>query len=407
MTEIFWLNWATMAISLANVILLIWLGLTVLLNAERRTWGAFLAGSGLMLGGLFFISHTAILAYGWNDYGRGLDFWWQIGLAPVIALPFVWYLMMLWYSGFLDKKSFRIHKRQIAWLIFTVFLSVMLLGLMVFENSVPLYSDYAREGLSIANSLFQIPLILYIYPIYLVLCFGLALDALLHPGPSERVMGELARKRARPWLIATSIVLLLVSLLVVLVLFWVIKFSTQQNLLTSESTIIGIFDLTIETLISFAVILLGQAIVAYEVFTGKALPRRGFLRQWKQAIFLAFGYGGVIGFTANTDLRPIYSLLLTALLMTAFFAMLSWRSYSERERYIKNLRPFIASQGFFNQLVTPTHDSKPKNNLQIPFNGLCKEILGTRMAYLIAVGPLAPLVGPPLSYPEGKELNAF
>ena len=84
--------------------------------------------------------------------------------------------------------------------------------------------------------------------------------------------------------------------------------------------------------------------------------------------------------------------------------MLSWRCYSERERYIKNLRPFVASQGFFNQLVTSTQDSKSKNNLQIPFNALCKEILGARLAFLIAVGPLAPLVGPPLSYPEGKKL---
>ena len=407
MTENFWLNWLTMAISLANVILLIWLGLTVLLNAERRTWGALIAGSGLLLGGLFFISHTAILAYGWNDYGRGLDFWWRIGLAPVIALPFVWYLMMLWYSGFLDKKSLRFHKRQISWLIFAIIFSVMLMGLVIFDNSIPSYSAYTREAISTSISLVPIPLIIFIYPIYIVLCVGLALDALLNPGPSERVMGELARKRARPWLVATSIALLLVSFLVVLVLFWVIGFSNQQDYIIHESTIIGIFDLTIEALICLAVILLGQAIVAYEVFTGKALPRRGFLRQWKQAIFLAFGYGGVIGFTANTNLRPIYSLLLTALLMTAFFAMLSWRSYSERERYIKNLRPFVASQGFFNQLITPTQDSNPKNNLQIPFNALCKEILGARLAYLIAVGPLAPLVGPPLSYPQGKELNLF
>ena len=49
-------------------------------------------------------------------------------------------------------------------------------------------------------------------------------------------------------------------------------------------------------------ILLGQAIVAYEIFTGKALPRHGFLRYWRRAIILAVGYGVVIGFSANTNL---------------------------------------------------------------------------------------------------------
>ena len=37
---------------------------TVLLNADRRDWGIWLASGGLLLGGAFFISHTAILSDG-------------------------------------------------------------------------------------------------------------------------------------------------------------------------------------------------------------------------------------------------------------------------------------------------------------------------------------------------------
>ena len=48
MTGSFFLDWAIMAVSLFNTILLLWLGLTVLLNAERRTWGVWLAGGGLL-----------------------------------------------------------------------------------------------------------------------------------------------------------------------------------------------------------------------------------------------------------------------------------------------------------------------------------------------------------------------
>jgi hypothetical protein len=37
MTGIFILDWATLAVSLHNTILLLWLALTVWLNADRRT----------------------------------------------------------------------------------------------------------------------------------------------------------------------------------------------------------------------------------------------------------------------------------------------------------------------------------------------------------------------------------
>ena len=76
MTENWVLNWAIMAVSLFNTILLIWLGLTVLLNAERRTWGLWLAGGEILLGGLFFLIHSIILGLGLNTFGRSIDFWW-------------------------------------------------------------------------------------------------------------------------------------------------------------------------------------------------------------------------------------------------------------------------------------------------------------------------------------------
>jgi hypothetical protein len=404
MTGSFIINWAIMAVSLINTILLIWLGITVLFNAERRTWGAWLAGGGLMLGGLFFVSHTAILGYGWSLYGIGLDLWWRLGLIPVVSLPFVWYLMMLWYSGFWEEKANQLSKRQKPWFFLATTMTVISLGLVTFENPIPTYTGYANEGLIDTATVGGIPLLVIFYPLYIILCVSLALDALRNPGPTDRVMGDIARERARPWLIATSVVLLLVSLLVAAALIWIFINTGNPGSLLRASNTIGIFDLIIETLIGIAIVLLGQAIVAYEIFTGKALPRHGFLRYWRRAIFLAVGYGIVIGFTANTNLRSIYNLLLTALLMTSFYAMLGWRSYTERERYIENLRPFISSQGFFDQLTTPSHIPPTDINLQVPFNALCREVLGTQLAYLVPFGLLAPLVGLPLTYPEGRQL---
>ncbi len=68
MTGHFLLDAALVAVSLFNAILMLWLGLTVLLNAGPRSpasrsgaWGFWIAAVGLMLGGLFFIFHTVLL----------------------------------------------------------------------------------------------------------------------------------------------------------------------------------------------------------------------------------------------------------------------------------------------------------------------------------------------------------
>jgi signal transduction histidine kinase len=167
---------------------------------------------------------------------------------------------------------------------------------------------------------------------------------------------------------------------------------------------IGYFDLMIESLIALAVVLLGQAVVAYEVFTGQILPRQGFLRQWHRAVLIAVGYSIVIGFTYTTNLRPIYGILLSALLITLFFALFSWRTYSERQRTIESLRPFVASQRFYDQLLS-TNSAQDESGIQIPFNAVCRDVLNAQEAYLIALGPLAPLVGPPLCYPTIKNID--
>ena len=166
-------------------------------------------------------------------------------------------------------------------------------------------------------------------------------------------MGDLARRRARPWLIATTVVLLSVSFLVTWAMVWIVL-SVPSGNATDISFAVGWFDLAIDLLIALAVVLMGRAIVSYEVFTGKTLPRRGFFRHWRSAVILAGGYGVVVGWSLAFQLRPIYSLLLTTILMVAFYALFSWRSFVERDHYINLLRPFVASQGLYEHLLAVT-----------------------------------------------------
>jgi anti-sigma regulatory factor (Ser/Thr protein kinase) len=150
---------------------------------------------------------------------------------------------------------------------------------------------------------------------------------------------------------------------------------------------------------------MGRAIVSYEVFTGKTLPRRGFFRHWRSTVILAAGYGLVVGGSLAIQLRPIYSLLLTTILMVAFYALFSWRSFVERDHYINRLRPFVASQRLYEHLLAANPDqsraaSGGDSDTVAPFRALCADILGAQQAYLVALGPLAPLVGPALPYPD-------
>jgi signal transduction histidine kinase len=401
MTGILLLDWAALAISLHNTILLLWLGLTVLLTAERRTWGIWFAGGSLLLASAFFFSHSAILGYGLNFADANLDFWWHVGWIPVLLLPFGWYAIALWYCGFWDESGARLRARQRPWFIFVALLTAGLATTLVFANPLPTVIQIATLHLSSELSLAGVPILLPLYIADIILCMVLSLDALLHPAPSPRMMGDLARKRARPWFVMTAVDLLLVGLLVGAFILWVV--TNSRGGFVVDATIIlavGLFDLIIEALIAGSIVLIGQAVSLYEVFTGLVLPRRGLLRQWHNAVILGAGYGAVVSWSLVVHLPSINVILVTTALLAVFYALLGWRTNVERDRFTRQLRPFVTSQHLFDQLVAPT---SIQADARIPFQALCRDVIGARTATLAVVGPLAPLV-PSLAYPEDSEL---
>lgn len=396
MTENWLLNWAVMGVSLFNTILLIWLGLTVLLNADRRSWGLWLAGGVILLGGIFFLIHSILLGLGLNTFGRSIDFWWRLGWMPVVTIPYIWYIVILWYSGFWDRFGKNLQRRHYPWFVGTTILAVSIIILLVFANPLPSFVQVAQLNLTITPSLGGIPLLILIYPVYIMLCMALSVDVLRNPAPPARIMGELGRRRARPWLVGAALTQILVSLLVGWVMFWVLDQTRQSLYEPTVATIIAGFDLMIAFLISIAIIFLGQAVTNYEVFTGKALPRHGLSRYWRRAVILAGGYAVVISLSLSLDLHPVYSVLLSVLLMTVFYALLSWRNLTDRQYFIDQLRPFVSSQRVFEQVVAT---SPMDVDIDQPFRVLCQDVLRTQKAYLAANGPLAALAGDPLIFP--------
>lgn len=460
----FYLDWAILAVSLTNVILLSWLGLTVLFNAEQRTWGVWIAGGAALLGAVFFISHTVILGLGIATTGFNLNLWWRTGWLPLMALPLGWYVMVLWHVGFWDDRHTirqEMHRSAqqkfgqtwlaSAWssgvlalwyvgvggqsqpknpfprafsrsnrigLPIAFVLLLLLTGLLFFSGALPSFNQAIQYDFAGQPTVGDFPLFLLLFPFYVIWCIVLSLDALRHPAPSPRPMGDQARSRARPWLFAATSVLLLVSLLVSALLAWVML-AGRAPLPVGRALILGgalaWFDLVIGVLISGAIILVGQSIIAYEVFTGKSLPRSELRRYWLNAVILASGLGTVVGWTLASGSQPVYSLLLVILLVTLFYALLAWRSFARREEFVRQLRPFLGSQHLYERLLRiplqnselPPSQLPPDVDVAALFASLCTDVLGVRRAVLVAVGPLAPLVGQPLIYPEQAPLPTF
>jgi signal transduction histidine kinase len=391
------LYWAVRALSFFNTIAFVWLGLSVLLNAERRPLGTWATGGGLLLAGLFFAVHSSLVGRDYGVFQAEVGFWWRYLWLLFLGPAHAWYLVIGWYSGALGGFSDR--ARLLA-------ISLVGVALLILPSIVPVLPPYEAIVLGApapVSTLGGVPIILS-YPVYSALCYAAALSMLRRPGRSKRFMGDLGRRRARPWLVAASLVMVGVSLSTGAIGAWLLNqlLSGRLDLFSPETAgLVIAADLAISALLALAVVLLGRAIVSYEIFTGKVLPRKGLLRHWRNGLILAGGFGAVVGGSLGLGIDPVYRLILAALLIAVFYALLSWRSYAERERSMERLRPFVASQRLYEHMLKPA--APLEVDVEVPFRVLCEEVLGARAAYLVAMGPLAPLIATPLVYPTGAK----
>jgi signal transduction histidine kinase len=330
-----------------------------------------------------------------------LELWWRLGWLPVLMLPFAWYLVMLWYGGCWERRPSPLWRRQRIPFGIIAVLFAGLIGLLL-AHSVPPIVLIAGAEPQVSLSGTTTRILMLVFPVYTIACIGCSIDALRRPNPSRRVMGEAARRRARPWLVGTSVSLLSAGLLVGGVLVWVIMVWSGSRWGLGWPLLDRVFawaDLAIAGCIALSVVLLGQAVTRYEIFTGKTLPQHGLAVLWQRVLILAVGYSLVVSGSLAIQLHPIYTLLLSTLLLAGFFAMLGWRQYIERERWMQQLRPILASQQLYDRALG-TEEESP--GLPRGFVVLCQDVLSVQNAALFPLGALGPLVASPLVYPESE-----
>lgn len=388
------LDWAIRSLSFFNTIALLWLGLTVLLNAERRTLGTWLSGSGLLLGAVFFAGHSTVVGRELGTFEGEMEFWWRVGWLPFVSPPYLWYLAMAWYSGVWNRS---LHRAAIG---FTSVAGVAMLAVLVM-NPLPSYRDVLSLQPGLTLPLGNLPFMVLAYPLYSTVCITLAVIAVWHPGATTRFMGDLARQRARPWLGLASLVLLAASLSMELIAAWFIlavKAGDLSLFRIPPLPLIKGFDLVISSLLAMAIILVGRAVVSYEVFTGKVLPRGGLARQWRNSLILAGAFGLLIATSLALTVPPLFQVVLLTVLTTFLYALHSWQVFIDRERGIQRLRPFVASERLYERLL---ETELLGDDAAEPFRALCRDVLGARVGYLFPLGQPGDLAAQEFVYGVG------
>jgi len=393
-----WLEWGLYTVSLVNIILLTWLGLTVLLNAARRDWGIWVAGGSMFVGAGLYLFHAVFMSVGTPEISPLLVARWPIAWAAGFALPCAWYAMMLWHAGYWDHRTGMRHHRLHSMVIAALATLVIIAALMILVSPFPLTQPYEISFILYGPMLGKVPLVAIIYAVSILACVAMSLDALAYPAPAARAMGELARRRSRPWLSATSLTLLAVGLLVgvALVIFTPTLSVTSFTRVSEEfKRQFAMMDLAISSLVVLAVFLLGQGVVAFEIFAGKAFPRRGLRHSWYRIVVLALGYSALIAVSLVVKLPAIFGVLLASGAFGAFYAIVNWHNYAEHERYLERLRSFVAGPQVFTTLLTAPAASVDAGSL---LKTLCEQILDARTAFLIPRGPFSSLLEP-LAFP--------
>jgi signal transduction histidine kinase len=398
-----WLDWTTLSVSIFNTIIMLWMGLMILFSSDKRTWGVWLAAGGLLVGSLFFVSHTAIIGQEISFFTPGTNFWWHVGWGPVVAAPFGWYIVMLWFSGYWENTESNLHVRHKAWLSVTIIYAVLLLILFIFLNPLSSLSPRTNIDYESGPAFSGIPLLFIAYPVFIFMCIALSMDTLIRPGPTSRFMGAQAREKARSWLVGASFILLVVSVLVGFAILWVLQNALQSaalpELYGNIAPSLGVMDLILSVLIGAVVLLVGQAIVSYGIFTGKPLPRSVFKRQWIYAIILSAIVAIIFAASLQIELRMVYSLLLAAILLGTFFAWITWRYLIERDTAIHQVRPILTSGKLLPMIMKQGGNNQADPDLLISFKVLARDILEVDQALLAPREGLPSLEITPLYYP--------
>lgn len=307
--------WLTVAASLYATTLLLCLGALVVFSAARQgrnkrdgVW----AGIGLLLAGIAMGAHTAMLDYPVEVLLDNIGAWWRPLWVAMIVVPGGWAALALVYAGYFQRTSpIRARTRSVVW--FCIFLGSVALaaGIGIEPRQIALqFASLERATVS------GVMLALCAgYAGYLVLCLALATVALLRPDASGRLLRDLARRRARPYLLGATAALGLAAACVLGIFGWAAWLALRNPSLGTVNQLNIVFDaleLSVASLACVAVACVGKAVASFEIFSGLALPRAAIAGSWR-AIATSLGiFSLVVAAFLGLESKGVYTIMAAA-----------------------------------------------------------------------------------------------
>lgn len=359
------------AVSLFNTVLLLWLGLTVLLTGNRRKPATIAGGVGLLLGALFFMGHTLLIAHTVDFFGRGVNTVWRVMWFVAVTAPYFWGLAIFYYSG--DPAAGRWVRR-----ILTAAMFFMVLSLFLIFPLPSLMEFVLAPALA--------PVIAWLYVPYLFLCFVLPLIALRRPR-SRNALWRDPFRRARPWLIAAAMMLTLAVVAFAYAAYVIVPRAIPVYTIgENELRELYFADELVAGFIGLAVIFLGRAVLSNSVLTERLQAGSGLFARWRNVVGVAIIGSLFVALLYNLNIRPIYSVLLTVILAVMAYALFNWRQYVEHEEFMRRLNPFVTSLHLHERLLTSDADSEQESREL--FTALCRDALRADHACLLFDGSI-------------------
>ncbi|GLV56616.1 hypothetical protein KDH_34550 [Dictyobacter sp. S3.2.2.5] len=437
-TPALFLQTLSLALSIFNLIAFLWLAFTVWLNGDRRSMIARVGVVGLGLAALFFFIHALLISGSLSRATSGpisSDFLWRLVWFPAIGVPYIWFVIGLYYASFLNSK-WR-HRRPYL-LVSSALLGCIVLTILIINRTVFTFRGtllLLAYGSDINGVVPQGPsLPLLVLPIFLTYVTFCVIGPWFTPARVARLLGALWRfgvlrvrthslRRALvdafwddqidvenldepvlSWHLARPVLLLAALLMVCLTLslgmlgVWsIITWVRMQGNgglpaphpsdLNSIPMNLILLDIYATGCVAVIVLLIGYSIVRHGILIERPLARRGFFEQWRGIVFVATASALFISFLMWITHSSLGSLLLITIIATGAYALFTWSSYTAHDRYVSLLGPFLRSTSVRHWLNTDLQ--KTEQNMEALFFHLCKEVLEVRCARLVVLtGPV-------------------
>ncbi len=406
----------TIALSVFSLITYLWLGLTVLLIGNRSSVVTWTGGLGLLMAALFFLCHGAVVGAGLPGGASPTDFWWHLSWVPGFIAPFLWLATGLHYAGLSGTM-----RRWRAPALFAVAVLGCLSALLVVVNwpAIEHYGDFIRllgtvlrlhepppADIQISPAL---PALGLSFVLYVTTCAGLPWASLAARRLRPDVKGSTyvmpgnspdavllwdpvdAWIQARPALLLASICMMCVGGVIALI---GIASSLAEHAMLGNvpqtplpvdlpqtppghvSVILVIADLLIQLSMATLILLAGWAVVRQGVLVERRLPQRGFLSHWRGTVAVALILSAVVSGMAALESEALPDFLLLVALATTLYALFTRQSYSEHDRLLGQLRPFVASLATGHTSWLTPEPEEVEQSVEALFTSLCRDVLG-------------------------------